>query len=225
MWLLILILVLFLVFVFYKKAKPHISTELELKKREPKWKESKESKFLKSATQKKKNGDIEGAIRDLRAAYEIYERGYVIPSVDVFLRLPSYLQLAGRRDDAWREYNNLIIKVGDYWNDPDISPMMYSKIYDKMRLFLQREKKYNKAVKFGIFSHVMWSMGLKKQKRKDELNELNTKASLHNIADRLLSKTNYDCKNELVAIVSSTLEELPHIDLANLGKNIDKLFQ
>jgi len=224
MWAVILILVLVLGFVLYKKAKPHVSPEVKLKKLKPEWKESKESKFLKGATQKKNNGNLEGAIRDLRAAYEIYDRGYIIPSVDVLLRLPSYLQLAGRKDEAWSEYNKLIVKVDNYWNDPEIAPMMYSKIYDKMRLFLQRENKYEKAVKFGVFSHVMWSMGLLKQQRKTELKELNTTASLRNIANKLLRKTKYNCKDELVAIMEDFVRRLPSIDLANLGRNVDKLF-
>jgi len=225
MWPLIFILVLAFGFILYKAAKPHISTEVELQKLKPKWKESKESKLLKNATHKKKAGDLEGAIRDLRAAYEIYDKGHIIPSVEVFLRLPSYLQLAGKKDEAWGEYNKLIAKVGNYWNDPHIAPMMCSKIYDKMRLFLQRENKYEKAVKFGVFSHVMWSTGLLKQKRRGELKELNTTVQIQKLADKLLKKTKTNCKDELVAIIEDSIKHLPNIHFGNLGKDIDKLIR
>jgi len=109
------------------------------------------NELLKGATAKKKAGDLESAINVLKMAYKAIEKqggGY---TVEVFLRLPMYLQAAGRSDEAWNELARLL--KGGYsgqLKSADVLPMEHTLIYDKMRLFLQREGKHDQAVGFGI---------------------------------------------------------------------------
>ena len=73
--------------------------------------------------------------------------------IDVFLRLPRYLQEGGRADEGRREFNNLLTR--GYPNMPQGNRAWYcmkSAVYDKMRLFLQREKRFTEAVTFGVLS-------------------------------------------------------------------------
>ncbi|MBU1339480.1 MAG: hypothetical protein KKD56_10475, partial [Acidobacteria bacterium] len=47
------------------------------------------------------------------------------------LRLPMYLQLAGRNDEAWDELNRLNVQYVDQFSQPVIA--------NQMRVFLQKE--------------------------------------------------------------------------------------
>jgi len=127
--------------------------------------------LFKEATSLKKSGDIDGAILKLRSAYRAIEKTNITWSVQTFIRLPQYLQLAGRNDEAWKEFNNLLLGYPNQLNVAEVLPMNHSIIYDKMRLFLQKEKRYKKAVVFGIFSYLCWAQGLHLQKRKKLLKE------------------------------------------------------
>ena len=134
---------------------------------------SRSSILLKQATAKKKSGDLDAAILLLREAYvEIAQTG-AIEKPATFLRLPMYLQEAGRRDEAWGEFNAML--AGHYpldMRDPAFAPLWQSQIYDKMRLFLQREKKNDKAVSFGILSYLAYGKWLAYQAATEEFPEL-----------------------------------------------------
>src|ERR1700730_17240440 len=97
--------------------------------------------LLRAATAKKDAGDLEGAIKLLERFWSeepFVSSGYPAAS---YLKLPMYLQKAGRRDDAWRAMNLLmtsyIYPTANQNNQ--VLPMTRSEIYDKMRLFWQRE--------------------------------------------------------------------------------------
>lgn len=105
--------------------------------------------YLRKATQLKKEGDIEAAISSLRTAYGIAGKDI---GVDERIRLPQYLQIAGRNDEAWKEFNDLIIEAGS----SQIKELAYfdlENIYDKMRLFLQREGRFIDAIGTGVLSY------------------------------------------------------------------------
>lgn len=179
--------------------------------------------LLKEAIDKRKAGDLENAIKLLREAYkEIGKRSIIYP-VDTFLRLPLYLQEAKRNDEAWREFNILLTKgYPSQMNNPELIPMDHSIIYDKIRLFLQREGKSELAVRFGIFSYISWAIGLYRQKRNDELGAYVSRGSFENTIRKLLKKAK---KEDLVEKISSIVEEqikrLPNIDFGELAKGVD----
>jgi len=145
--------------------------------------------LLKKATEFQKKGEMEKAIRLLRQAYTEIERSKIIYPVQTFLRLPMYLQEHRKTDEAWGEFNRLIMEgYPNQMKDPGLIPMDHSIIYDKMRLFLQREGKNDLAVRFGIFSHIYWAIGLHKQARRRELEEQLSSEALRELVQKLLKK-------------------------------------
>jgi len=179
--------------------------------------------LLKEVTAKKKAGDLENAIKLLREAYKEINKSSTVYPVDVFLRLPLYLQEAKRNDEAWREFNLLLTKgYPNQMNNPELIPMDHSIIYDKTRLFLQREGKNELAVRFGILSYLSWAIGLYKQRRNDELKAYIFKENLENTIRKLLKKAKKeDLVERLSTIVEEQIKRLPNIDFGGLTKQID----
>ena len=134
----------------------------------PHFDEPRSAILLKAATRLKEEKRYDDAIATLRQAFDEIAKEGERHSISTYLRLPMMLQLAGRRD-AWREYNRLL-KCNVTWMgvDSQIGPMEHSQVYDKMRLMLQREGKHRSAVAMGIFAHISWVIGLKRQRRKEE---------------------------------------------------------
>jgi hypothetical protein len=181
--------------------------------------------LLKQATNRKMAGDLESAIKLLRDAYKGIGQKSIIYPVNTFLRLPAYLQEAGKSDDAWRELNNLLTKgFPNQMRDPEIVPMEHSEIYDAMRLFLQREGKSESAVKFGALSYVSWCLGLYRQKRKDELKTYASHDSIASVVTKLLKKAKKEELTEkLVGILQNHINELPNSRMAELARKIDEV--
>src|SRR5690625_2403268 len=108
-----------------------------------------EKELLHLATQKKKEGNFDEAIQHLKEAYKVIGKGRINYDIKTLLRLPKYLQLADRSDEAWSEFNKLLSEVYSNRNDNIvIQHIDASIIYDSMRLFLQREKKHKQALVF-----------------------------------------------------------------------------
>jgi len=181
------------------------------------------SELLKKATSLKKSKDINGAIDCLIEAYKEIEKSSVIYDVKTFLRLPLYLQEAKKNDEAWSEFNKLILKgYPNQMKSKELKPMDNSIIYDKMRLFLQREKQPEKAIKIGVFSHLHWAQGLHYQERNDELNDFLNKDSIKLMITGLLKKAKITDKQEMIEkIISDNLENFPTIEYGKLGREID----
>src|ERR1035441_609037 len=128
------------------------------------------SKLLRKATAQKESGNIEEAIATLRRAYNAISKGQTVYPIETFLRLPAYLQQAGHRDEAWQAYQKLLTEGCPLQlKMADLIPMYQSAIYDKMRLFLQREGSPIPAVAYGILSHCSFAVGLYRQNRKAKL--------------------------------------------------------
>ena len=106
--------------------------------------------WLTKAVKYKKDNDFDQAIECLDKAYRICA-GYPLETVfDHYLRLPAYLQAAGRTDEGWGELNKLNIGVCPYRGDgPTGSERDIRKAYkvsDKMRAFLDKEKRYKESL-------------------------------------------------------------------------------
>jgi hypothetical protein len=69
-----------------------------------------------------------------------------------YLRLPYYLQLAGDNDEAWKCLNNLRNGVVPHRVDQpcglEMNIYWRLKVEDKMRLFLEKEKRYKEALRW-----------------------------------------------------------------------------
>lgn len=181
--------------------------------------------LLKEATSKKKQGDINGAIDTLRSAYKAIGKGSTNYPVSAFLRLPQYLQQAGRNDEAWKEFNLLLIdgypnQIGTH----EIIPMDHCSIYDKMRLFLQREKKPRQAIKFGVLSYFSWAVGLSNQKRKKELRSFLTEENTEKMLLPLLKKAKLTKKkDEILKVLLTEKSKFPNIKMGEIGEKIDQI--
>lgn len=191
-------------------------------------------KLLKKATNKKKTGDIIAAIENLRKAYKIIGKNWINYGFETFLRLPMYLQEAGKNDEAWKEFNNLIIKVKNDF-------IALNKIYDKMRLFLQREGKNIEAIKFSVFSYYSWVIELYKRHEEAkstneeyrawepeevgiQLKNFTTRENITTNIQKVIKKASKkNITSQIVSIIEEQVEILPKIDFIELGKKLDKI--
>lgn len=140
--------------------------------------------------------------------------------VETFLRLPLYLQAANKNDEAWREFNNLIaFGFPNQMNDPEIKPFEESSIYDKMRLFLQREGKNEHAILFGLLSYLKAAVALKRQKRKSELST--HMEEVEEYIKPLLKKAKLDdLLKHYVDAINMELKNIDKIDFGSLHNKI-----
>jgi hypothetical protein len=116
---------------------------------------SRSGMLLAEATQHKRDGDIDAAIATLRAAYIAAGQESVDHGIEAHLRLPLYLHAAARVDEAWTEFNKLVVAVYPGHAPHRTRRMLLaelSAIFDKMRLTLQRDGLHAEAVKFGVWS-------------------------------------------------------------------------
>lgn len=183
--------------------------------------------LLKKATELKKNGNIDSAIETLKLAYSEIKKTNTTYSINTFLRLPLYLQEAKKNDQAWKEFNNLLSQgYPNYDRDQEVWPAEEGIIYDKMRLFLQREGKHNLAISFGIFSHLKWTIAVYRQKRNEELKSYQNKNEISEMLKPLLKKAMKDnLSNELVELVSNETANPSKINIAEVTKKIAELIK
>lgn len=181
--------------------------------------------LLKDATAKKDNGDIDGAIALLRESFLLIESESTIYPVETFLRLPLYLQAAGKADEAWKEFNNLLVKgYPNQMKDPKVLVMDHSRIYDKMRLFLTREKKCARAVAMGVCSFLSWAVGLRLQERNEEFVRLSEKNAIDEEVAKLLKKSaSSEKRAQLVEYIDQKLKLVPSLNMAEVIRDVEKI--
>ena len=189
--------------------------------------EPKSAKLLKEVTKLKKGGELDQAIETLKKAYHEIEREGGGHAMQTYLRLPMLLQQAGRPDDAWEEYNRLLR------SDPtgmgqsrEVTPMFHSQVYDKMRLFLQRERKTELAVGHGLMSAVSWATGLYYQKRLSELESMLENENLESVVVPLLRKAKIpDIAPIIVGILRASLKQVPKVDMQGMVDEAQRAIQ
>lgn len=213
---------MFNLFRWKKKADTPVKIEITYSTKIPAWEETKSQKLLKEATARKKAGDLDGAIESLREAFSQTGEDGGGYGLKALLRLPMYLQEAGRSDEAWGELNELILRMSS-GQDKSLAMMDISIIYDKMRLFRQREKKPEGAVIFGIFSYLSWATGLHMQERLEELEDYVSREKLEATILKLLKKAKKgDLLEQICDIVEEETRSLPHSDLNQISKKVNQ---
>jgi hypothetical protein len=105
--------------------------------------------LLKIATELKRDGNLDGAIEVLIMSYEKIGRSSTTYQSATFLRLPNYLVLAGRFDEAWGYLNKLITKAGNMRDK--------SNIYSAMASALHKESKHAQAIALKALSLIAWA--------------------------------------------------------------------
>jgi len=181
-----------------------------------------EKELLHLATQKKKEGNFDEAIQHLKEAYKVIGKGRINYDIKTLLRLPKYLQLADRSDEAWSEFNKLLSEVYSNRNDNIvIQHIDASIIYDSMRLFLQREKKHKQALVFFALSYLKQVESLSAQQRKEELETFRTEKYIAKELDKHLKKASLEhLKADFIKIL---IDESENSDNVNIPKATKKL--
>lgn len=181
------------------------------------------AELLRNATEKKDQGKIDEAIELLKKAYKEIAKTNVDYPIDTFLRLPLYLQAAKQPEKAWVEFNNLL-KNG-YPNQNKIKeliPMQEAHIYDKMRLFLQREKDFDKAISYGVYSLISSALGLFNQNR---INEFKSSTENSYLIDRITPMLKKSKKlhllDTLINITQNHIKKIPNISFEELKYDIE----
>lgn len=194
-------------------ASPSVSPEL-----------SKADRLLKEATAKKKSGNIKGAVETLRASYKILSKHSVFYPIQTYLRLPLYLQEAGEKDEAWGEFNELIMWVNAKPRySPEVTPMEQSIVWDKMRLFLQREGNNDYAVQYAVWAYISWAVGLYMQKRNKELEAYKAKLNIQKALKAPLHKADKEFLIDgLTQIIVDALGNLPIVDYKRIAEAVQE---
>lgn len=217
---LLILLIVGIVVYFFLKKKMDVPFAFETKVNDDHFRHY--SELVKESTALHKAGKFEEAVDKLKAAYKEAEEKRLTLTIKDYLKLPPYLQKAKRNDEAWAWFNELIRQMAS-------DHMSLSEIYDKMRLFRQREGNPRDAIKFGVLSRVHWCLGLHEQvtkmgwdDRKDELK--NCKATIGEGYVELLKKA--DCENleaDLKKIIGKHMGSFPGIHLPDLVRDINGL--
>jgi len=98
--------------------------------------------MLKDATALKKEKKYDEACNKLKEAFLL--EGSADLMVKEKMRLPMYLQLANKNDEGWKILNEINIQYVDVFSQAEIA--------NQMRVFLQKEKKYTKAILFSVWN-------------------------------------------------------------------------
>ena len=162
------------------------------------------AKFLKSATAHREAGRLDKAINDLIEAYRAISKDDVCYPVETYLRLPLYLQEANRPDEAWSQFWS-ILQQGFHLmpRDSCLVPMFHSTIYDRMRLFLQRQGAPLLACCYGVGSRYATALGFYRQKRVDELLAILDVDSEREMVTKMLKKAKATEKVDAILSVTA----------------------
>jgi len=165
--------------------------------------------FFKEAAECHMTGDPQTAIDLFGKGLNRYAATNGLVPEDILLRLPNYLKAAGRRQEAWDEYYRIIGLYAGY--DQTIRPMVFAKVYDKMRFFQHREKNFTLAIVYAALSYVAWRKGLCLQKRFLELEGWQLRVTIeHGLGRsyRLIDPKQREQIVKLIREIGPTLEEL-----------------
>lgn len=205
--------------------------------------EEKSSNLLKEATGKKYDGDLDGAIACLREAYGLMSKDATIYPIDTYLRLPLYLQQAGRYAEAIAEFQYLIcntpaIIAEEFSHAPkhtqdSLVAMRYAGIFDKIRLSAYREKHFTHAAYYKLLSLANRAIGLKLQSREEELNSFRDRSLWIDELLPLLKKSKKDsllerlveicidfarqCNTNSLVFFAKEVKSILRIDLSSIG--------
>ncbi len=179
------------------------------------------SQLLKDATQKKKNGDLPGAIECLKSAYKIMCDDPEWFSAEGACRLPMYLNLNKQNQEAWDTFLD-IIKRSDRYS--------FSTVYGKMRLFLQRTGKPLEAVKYGVFSYLadMTNGYLNNEEAKEYGGspvQTISKMPMEEIEKLLKKAKRPELATEIKIIADKYFKQIPDINFVELSKELDDAFK
>ena len=185
------------------------------------------SGLLRRATALHDAGKLLEAIATLREAYAAIACDSKNHTVTTFLRLPTYLQEAGQREEAWNAIFELLTNgYPTQPSNPDLIAMDRSAIYRALQLFLERDGHLIHAALYGVLAIYYWALGLRSQKRLAEFSAFVSPRRLGDEIGKLLRKANrLDLVPALVPVVKTELDRVPPRGDAVLASDIKAILQ
>ncbi len=180
------------------------------------------NELMKESTALKKAGKLEEAVGKIEEAYkEAQEKNLTLTVTDYF-KFASYLQKAGKNEEAWALFNDLIRASAS-------DPMSLSQVYEKMGLFRERGNNPRDAIKYCVLSSIYWCLGLHGQvtqfgftDRKPELTRC--KKNIAEGCGKALKKAGCEhLEEDLRKIVKEHMKEFPNIRISDVVRDINKL--
>lgn len=170
----------------------------------------------------KRQGDMELATDSLKKMYKEIGHTTTDHGVDTFLRLPMYLQKAGKVNEAWEELNKLLEKgYPNQSTDPGIIAHNRADIYYKMRVFLEREEKWEYAIVYAFFFFLSRGIAFHLQHRKEDSEYIMSHRPHDDTIARLLRKLDKeDLQKNLQRVVEKALVKLPDVNLNEVRSEI-----
>lgn len=106
--------------------------------------------WLSKAVEHKQNKEFDEALRCLDEAYKACAEYHIQTVHDHYLRLPYYLQLAGKSDEGWKKLNEFNLGLFPYRGDAPTGSerdiRLRLKVTLKMASFLNKEKRLKEAL-------------------------------------------------------------------------------
>ena len=114
--------------------------------------------FLRDATMHHDNKNFDAAIESLRSAYALLNPLFSNYPMSVWVRLPLYLQKAGRFNESMHGFGLLIEKISERERPSYLSEVQHRAqtatdlafVFDKVRLTAQREKQFDMMAYYGL---------------------------------------------------------------------------
>jgi tetratricopeptide (TPR) repeat protein len=178
--------------------------------------------LMKESTALKKAGKFNEAVEKIKEAYKEAQEKSLTLTVNDYLKLPPYLQKAGKNDEAWAWFNDLIRSFAS-------DPMSLSQIYGKLGLFRERENNPKDAIKYNVLSSMYWCLGLHEQvtqqgwtDRKPELTCC--KQSISDGYGKILKKAGCEhLEDGLKKLITEHMRVFPNIRMPDVVRDINKL--
>ena len=207
------------------ESKPEIQVSINCEPIKYVENESMPRYWLKLATAKKKERKLNEAIDCLKKAYSLMEKSDYMFSMSELLRLPLYLQVASRKEEALQEFQQLLRL--SYPNR--FSVMQDSNraaIYDKMRLFWKREKNSKQVFKYELLLFVAQAVNLHKSDVPQDKKQLREHLKYNYFYVEPGDEVEWsDEETRLKEIIQKYLKRLSNVDFTQLESEIDSTLQ
>lgn len=207
-----------------KKEKIKITTSLEFKTRELSPAEIQISELGKQATQHKKKKEFNKALQTYEESLSLHKQNNLEIHTKTYIRYAHYLQLAKNSDKGWKVLQETVSHTDDIFAQIDT--------YNAMRLFLQREKRSDEAITYGIIARLL---EIKKWKTFDDTpetkkyserrwEELVTLESTEYLIDSFTKKAKRpDLNQDLVSLMQVLMKKTPFIDTCQIHREVEAI--
>lgn len=157
------------------------------------------AKLIKEAASLQAKKDFDGAVALLREAYDLMERAATISPIDNYLKLPQYLDKAGRFGEAATEFEALLAsapaRVAREHDELDADKakgfvaMERRAIYKAMQPAYRKADRLDEAILFGLLEHASWCAGLQYKKRGQELRSARSMKAWKEVTDSAFGRS------------------------------------